>query len=141
MGSREQHFAVRQLIVQYITEIGDVIWSHQIVPLLRHLQSIGEVPQRLSHISSDVEGTLGIERDITSTRMYHNGTWGTAVEVTTLSHLLAIHIYCYDSVHGWTQYSPANVMGIFNYSQTNNQQKALYIHHNVNHCDVVSSVQ
>ena len=68
--SQEQHFAVRQLIVQHIREIGNVIWSHQIVPLLRHLQSINEVPQRLSHISPDVEGTLGIEQYITSTGMH-----------------------------------------------------------------------
>ncbi len=55
-----------------------------------------------------------------------------------LAHLLDTPIYSYDTVSGWNLYIPG---GTFNFSHTDTHQMAMYVHHAVNHYDVVNSVQ
>ena len=64
--------------------------------------------------------------------------WGSEVEIMTLSHLLATPIYCYDTLYGWMQHNPVNILGVYNLSQIDLVQMALYICHATNHYDVVS---
>ena len=58
-----------------------------------------------------------------------------------LVHLLDIPIYSYDTTHGWNRYTPGNVYGVFDLSQFNSLQIAMYVRHDINHYDVVTSVQ
>ncbi len=58
-----------------------------------------------------------------------------------LAHLLNIPIYSYDTVSGWNLYILGMVHGTFNFSHTDTHQMAMYVHHAVNHNDVVNSVQ
>ncbi len=78
---------------------------------------------------------------IAATRMNQNRAWGSEVEVMALAHLLDTPIYSYDTVSGWNLYIPGMVHGTFNFSHTDTHQMAMYVHHAVNHYDVVNSVQ
>ncbi len=139
-GSEEQHLAIRGAIVQHMRTIGDAIWPHQIAPLLRQIQNLGEV-HLVGSVYTDAEWELGIEQYIAATRMNQNRAWGSEVEVMALAHLLDTPIYSYDTVSGWNLYIPGMVHGTFNFSHTDTHQMAMYVHHAVNHYDVVNSVQ
>ena len=62
-GSQEQHMLVRAAIVRHMREIVEVLWSHQIAPLLRHMRS-GEESHRVSSGSLDAEWTQGMEESL-----------------------------------------------------------------------------
>ncbi len=88
--------------------IGDAIWPHQIAPLLRQIQNLGEV-HLVGSVYTDAEWELGIEQCIAATRMNQNRAWGSEVEVMALAHLLDTPIYSYDTVSGWNLYIPGMV--------------------------------
>ncbi len=69
-GSEEQHLAIRGAIIQHMRTIGDAIWPHQIAPLLRQIQNLGEV-HLVGSVYTDAEWELGIEQYIAATRMNH----------------------------------------------------------------------
>lgn len=138
-GSEEQHSAVRHAIIQHMRAIGDVLWPHQIAPLLRQIRNLGEVHLDGS-VYADVEWVLGIEQYIAATRMDQDRAWGSEVEVMALAHLLDTPIYSYDTICGWNLYIPGMVHGTFNLSQTDTHQMALYLRHALNHYDVVNTV-
>ena len=140
-GSQEQHMLVRAAVVRHMREIAEVLWSHQIAPLLRHMRSIGEESHRVSSVSPDAEWTQGMEEYLAATQMEQDGTWGSEVEVMALTHLLDTLIYCYDTSHGWHLFTPGNIHGMFNLNQFATHQMAMYVRHYVNHYDVVRSVQ
>ena len=90
-------------------------------------------------MSPDAEWTQGMEEYLAATQMEQDGTWGSEVEVMALTHLLDTFIYWYDTSHGW--HLPGNIRGMFNLNQFATHQMAMYVHHYVNHYDVVRSVQ
>ena len=130
---------VRRAIVQHMRAIGELLWANQIAPLLRHLRSIREVRWE-GYVSTDVEWTDGIEQYISASRMEHDRTWGSEVEMMALAHLLDIPVYTYDTTHGWNRYNPGNVYGVFDLSQVDPRQVAMYVRHDVDHYDIVTSV-
>ena len=132
---------VRAAIVRHMREIAEVLWSHQIAPLLRHMRSNGEESHRVSSVSLDSEWTQGMEEYLVATQMEQDGTWGSEVEVMALTHLLDTLICCYDTSHRWHLFTPGNTHGMFNLNQFATHQMAMYVRYYVNHYDVVRSVQ
>ena len=128
-GSEDQH-----------KHIGNVLWESQISPLLNNLRSIGEVSVG-NNQSPNADHMAGINQYIAATRMDHDKTWGSEVEIMVLAHLLDTAVYSYDTARGWNRYTPANVYGHFDVSTRVNSQMAMYVRYNINHYDVVTSVE
>ena len=139
-GSEDQHMHVRRAIIRHMRDIGNVLWESQISPLLNNLRSIGEVSVGNNH-SPNADHMAGINQYIAATRMDHDKTWGSEVEIMVLAHLLDTAVYSYDTARGWNRYTPANVYGQFDVSTRVNSQMAMYVRYNINHYDVVTSVE
>ena len=139
-GSEDQHLLVRSIILRHMRVVGELLWKNQISPLLQHLRRIGEVDW-VRNVSPDLEWARGIEQYIAASHMDRDSTWGSEVEIMVLAHLLDIPIYSYDTNHGCNRYTPGNVYGVFDLSQFNSLQMAMYVRHDINHYDVVTSVQ
>ena len=139
-GSEDQHMHVRRAIIRHMRDIGNVLWESQISPLLNNLRSIGEVSVG-NNQSPNADHMAGINQYIAATRMDHDKTWGSEVEIMVLAHLLDTAVYSYDTARGWNRYTPANVYGQFDVSTRVNSQMAMYVHYNINHYDVVTSVE
>ena len=103
------------------------------------MRRIGEVSGENSQSGTEFM-TGGIDRYIAATGMDHDKTWGSEVEIMVLSHLLNTAVYTYDTNNGWSKYIPANVYGQFNVSSHVDSLMTMYVRHNVNHYDVVTSV-
>ena len=136
-GSEDQHMHVR---IRHMRDIGNVLWESQISPLLNNLRSIGEVSVG-NNQSPNADHMAGINEYIAATRMDHDKTWGSEVEIMVLAHLLDTAVYSYDTARGWNRYTPANVYGQFDVSTRVNSQMAMYVRYNINHYDVVTSVE
>ena len=139
-GSEDQHMDVRRAIIRHMRDIGNVLWESQISPLLNNLRSIGEVSVG-NNQSPNADHMAGINQYIAATRMDHDKTWGSEVEIMVLAHLLDTAVYSYDTARGWNRYTPANVYGQFDVSTRVNSQMAMYVRYNINHYDVVTSVE
>ena len=139
-GSEDQHMHVRRAIIRHMRDIGSVLWESQISPLLNNLRSIGEVSVG-NNQSPNADHMAGINQYIAATRMDHDKTWGSEVEIMVLAHLLDTAVYSYDTARGWNRYTPANVYGQFDVSTRVNSQMAMYVRYNINHYDVVTSVE
>ena len=139
-GSEDQHMHVRRAIIRHMRDIGNVLWESQISPLLNNLRSIGEVSVG-NNQSPNADHMAGINQYIAATRMDHDKTWGSEVEIMVLAHLLDTAVYSYDTARGWNRYTPANVSGQFDVSTRVNSQMAMYVRYNINHYDVVTSVE
>ena len=139
-GSEDQHMHVRRAIIRHMRDIGNVLWESQISPLLNNLRSIGEVSVG-NNQSPNADHMAGINQYIAATRMDHDKTWGSEVEIMVLAHLLDTAVYSYDTARGWNRYTPANVYGQFDVSTRVNSQMAMYVRYNINHYDVVTSVE
>ena len=139
-GSEDQHMHVRRAIIRHMRDIGNVLWESQISPLLNNLRSIGEVSVG-NNQSPNADHMAGINQYIAATRMDHDKTWGSEVEIMVLAHLLDTAVYSYDTARGWNRYTPANVYGQFDVSTRVNFQMAMYVRYNINHYDVVTSVE
>ena len=61
--------------------------------------------------------------------------------VSTINPGIHAAVYTYDTNNGWSKYIPANVYGRFNVSSHVDSLMTMYVRHNVNHYDVVTSVQ
>ena len=113
-GSQEQHFALRTAILKYMQAIehfllGSFITSHETVKAY-----------------------------IQSTAMDQNGTWGTEVEILTLSHLLQTNVYTFHTATSrWLLYSPSI---IDRQLAIDIECRSMYIKHVNSHFQVVSSV-
>ena len=140
-GSEDQHMQVHHAIIRHMRVINSALWESQISSLLRNLRHIGEVPGDNSQSSGTEFTTGGIDRYIAATGMDHDKTWGFEVEIMVLSHLLNAAVYTYDTNSGWSKYIPANVYGQFNVSSHVGSLMTMYVRHNVNHYDIVTSVQ
>ena len=140
-GSEDQHMQVRHAIIRHMRVIGSVLWECQISSLLQNLRRIGEVSGDNSQSSGTECTTGGIDRYIAATGMDRDKTWGSEVEIVVLSHLLNAAVYTYDTNNGWSKYIPANVYGRFNVSSHFDSLMTMYVRHNVNHYDMVTSVQ
>ena len=139
-GSEDQHMQVRRAIIRHMRDIGNVLWESQISPLLNNLRSIGEVSVG-NNQSPNADHMAGINQYIAATRMDHDKTWGSEVEIMVLAHLLDTAVYSYDTARGWNRYTPANVYGEFDVSTRVNSQMSMYVRYNINHYDVVTSVE
>ena len=139
-GSEDQHMHVRRAIIRHMRDIGNVLWESQISSLLNNLRSIGEVSVG-NNQSPNADHMAGINQYIAATRMDHDKTWGSEVEIMVLAHLLDTAVYSYDTARGWNRYTPANVYGQFDVSTRVNSQMAMYVRYNINHYDVVTSVE
>ena len=139
-GSEDQHMHVRRAIIRHMRDIGNVLWESQISPLLNNLRSIGVVSVG-NNQSPNADHMAGINQYIAATRMDHDKTWGSEVEIMVLAHLLDTAVYSYDTARGWNRYTPANVYGQFDVSTRVNSQMAMYVRYNINHYDVVTSVE
>ena len=84
---------------------------------------------------------LNIDQYIQSTSMDCDGTWGSAIEIACLSHMLQAPIYVYDVSHEiprYTAYFPSTI----DRSLTNNiNTMSLYIYFTGNHFNVITSVR
>ena len=127
-----------------MSDIGDVLWEGQISPLLNNLRRIGEVYNQ----SPNTDNMAGINQYIATINQYiaamrmdHDKTWGSEVEIMVLAHLLDTAVYSYDTAQGWNRYTPANVYGQFEVSTHINSQMAMYVLYNINHYDVIASVE
>ena len=138
-GSEDQHMQVRHAIIQHMRVIGSALWESQISSLLRNLRRIGEVSGENSQSGTEFT-TGGIDRYIAATGMDRDKTWDSEVEIMVLSHLLNAAVYTYDTNNRWSKYIPANVYGRFNVSSHVDSLMTMYVRHNVNHYDVVTSV-
>ena len=82
-----------------------------------------------------------IEEYIQQTIMNCDGTWGSAIEIVSLSHMLNVPIYIYDVSHEVSRYIvyfPSTI----DRSLTNDIQcMSLYIHFTGNHFNVITSVR
>ena len=139
-GSEDQHMHVRRAIIRHMRDIGNVLWESQISPLLNNLRSIGEVSVG-NNQSPNADHMAGINQYIAAMRMDHDKTWVSEVEIMVLAHLLDTAVYSYDTARGWNRYTPANVYGQFDVSTRVNSQMAMYVRYNINHYDVVTSVE
>ena len=139
-GSEDQHMHVRRAIICHMRDIGNVLWESQISSLLNNLRSIGEVSVG-NNQSPHADHMAGINQYIAATRMDHDKTWGSEVEIMVLAHLLDTAVYSYDTARGWNRYTPANVYRQFDVSTRVNSQMAMYVRYNINHYDVVTSVE
>ena len=125
------------LCVESMRVVEELLWINQTSTLLQYLSRIGEV-DRVRMFSPDLEWAREIEQDIAASHMDHDSTWGSKVETMVLAHLLDIPIYSYDTTHGWNRYTPGNAYGVFDFSQFNILQMAMYFRYDINHYDVVT---
>ena len=139
-GSEDQHMHVRRAIICHMRDIDNVLWESQISPLLDNLRNIGEVSVG-NNQSPNADHMAGINQYIAATRMDHDKTWGSEVEIMVLAHLSDTAVYSYDTARVWNRYTPANVYEQFDVSTRVNSQMAMYVHYNINHYDVVTSVE
>ena len=82
-----------------------------------------------------------IQQYINETTMDHDGTWGSAVEIASFSHMLHVPIYVYDVSHEtsrWTTYFPSTLDRTLN---NNIDCMSLYIYFTGNHFTVITSVR
>ena len=71
--------------------------------------------------------------------MDSDGTWGTDIEILSLTHLLQTPVHSYSQQYGqWQRYSPHDVDRQL---RDDFQQMSLYLFHTGNHFNVVSSVR
>ena len=114
-GSEEQHMAVRNAILDHMVTIAHFLLSH-------HL---------LNYDS--------IQTYIVASGMDEEYTWGTDIEMLTLSHLLNTPIVSYSEQFGnWQRYSPHNVDRTV---RDEINQMSMYLLHSHNHFTVVCSVR
>ena len=113
-GSEDQHMAVRTAILQHMINIGHLFLG-----------------QHISNYSS-------IQEYITHTNMDRERSWGSDIEMLTLSHLLQTPILSY-SVHNahWSKYAPHHVDRTLSDDVA---QMSMYILHRLNHFDVVCNM-
>lgn len=113
-GTQEEHFAVRNAILKHMREI-----EHLLLKCL-------------------ITAHDNVEAYIQSTAMDQDGTWGTEVEILTMSHLLQTNIYTFHAATScWVLYSPSIIESQLSIDIG---QKSMYIKHVQDHFQVVSSV-
>ena len=114
-GSEEQHMAVRNAILDHMVTIAHFLLGH-------HL---------LNYDS--------IQTYIVASGMDEEYTWGTDIEMLTLSHLLNTPIVSYSEQFGnWQRYSPHNVDRTL---RDEINQMSMYLLHSHDHFTVVCSVR
>ena len=107
-GSQQDHLLVRFAILSHMISIGHFLLQH--------------------HMSSN---HTSVQNYIQSTRMDRDGTWGSEVEIFTLSHMLGTNIYSFHVGHSnWNRFSPADVDRSLS---TDVRGMSMYIKHRYNH--------
>ena len=90
-------------------------------------------------LGQHLTGYDSIQSYIASTGMERDGTWGTDVEILSMSHLLQTPVHSYSQQLGqWQRYSPHNVDRQL---RDDLQQRSIYLYHTGNHFNVVRSVR
>ena len=113
-GSQAEHFILRTSILKHMQTIAHFLLGH----LITSHASVGDY--------------------IHSTAMDQDGTWGTEVEILTLSHLLQTNVYTfYAATSRWLLYSPSIVDRQL---AIDVGHRSMYIKHVNYHFQVVSSV-
>ena len=106
--------AVRQAILNHMIETSHLLYAHH-YDLFRGYSSVQEY--------------------IEHTRMDEDATWGTDIEIMTLSHLLNTCIFTYNTHdQNWYRFSPHSVDGTLPDDIT---QRAIYLRFLPGHYDVV----
>ena len=95
-------------------------------------------------IVNEHEDVTNIEDYISMTKMECNGTWGTEVEIATLSHLLDTSIYSYthEPQERWLRVGPSFVHGTFADADDDLNEMGIYmyIHNPRDRFEVVTSI-
>ena len=112
-GSEEQHTLVREAILHHMLQIAHFMLSHLII------------------------GHSSVSEYIQHTSMDQDGTWGTDIEIFTLSDLLNTCIFVYTTEQcNWWRYGPQDVDRSLNVDITN---MSMYTRNPGLHFDVVCS--
>ena len=128
-GSEQQHSRLRDILVGYMLSIPHLL--------------IGQGPDGQRNYIDMLTSTehLTIAEYLQSTAIDRDGTWGSAIEIACLSHMLDVLIYVYDVSHEvsrYIAYFPSNI----DRSLTNDVNcMSLYIHFTGNHFNVITSVR
>ena len=113
-GSQTQHMAVRKAILNHMVEIAHLLYAH-------HYDLFA--------------GYSSVQQYIEKSRMSENATWGSDIEIITLSHLLNTCIFTYSTQDkNWYRFSPHAVDGTLPDDIT---QRAMYLRYLPGHYDVV----
>ena len=114
-GSQEQHLAVRHAVLDHTINNAQFSLGHHLT------------------------GYNSVESYIASTGMDQDGTWGTDIEMLTLSHLVQTPILSYSQQHAhWRRYSPHDVDRQL---VDDVHQRFMYLLHRGNHFSVAGSVR
>ena len=109
-----QHKQIRKVVVKHMTKISHLL-VHFIFP------DYSSIKDYIRH-----------------TKMYREGTWGTEMEIFTLTHLLNTSVFAYHATGGkWWRYSPAFIDESL---KDDDRANAIYISHVHDHFNVVCSV-
>ena len=82
-----------------------------------------------------------VEEYISSTRIDHDGTWGTNVKMLALAHKFNTPVYCYDTTvphHIWAAYFPN---GVDRCISRDIRQKSLYVYFTHDHFLAVTAIR
>ena len=113
-GSQAQHMAVRQAILDHMVAISHLLYAHQY---------------------DLFAGYSSVQEYIEHTKMNQNETWGSDIEIITLSHLINTCIFTYSTQdQNWYRFSPHSVDRTLPDDIT---QRAMYLRYLPGHYDVV----
>ena len=113
-GSQAQHMAVRQAILDHMVAISHLLYAHQY---------------------DLFAGYSSVQQYIEDTKMNQNETWGSDIEIITLSHLINTCIFTYSTQdQNWYRFSPHSVDRTLPDDIT---QRAMYLRYLPGHYDVV----
>ena len=113
-GSQAQHMAVRQAILDHMVAIAHLLYAHQY---------------------DLFAGYSSVQQYIERTKMNQNKTWGSDIEIITLSHLINTCIFTYSTQdQNWYRFSPHSVDRTLPDDIT---QRAMYLRYLPGHYDVV----
>jgi len=130
-GSEDQHFALRNAIVQHILSIPHMLIDYS---------TDGE-PNGITLLCPPMVYESVDEDYIYYTRMGHDGTWGTNVEMLTLAHMVNAPVYCYETTaphHTWTAYFPN---GVDRCIPRDVREKSLYLYFTHDHFMIITAIK
>ena len=128
-GSEEQHFILRNILINYMLSIPHLLIGHG----TDGRRNYADVLRMTDHSS--------VEQYINMTAMDRDGTWGSAIEIAAFSHMLNAPLYVYDVSHEvsrWITYFPSTLDRSLN---RNIYCMSLYIYFTGNHFNVITSIR
>jgi len=128
-GSEQQHSRLHDTLVGYMLSI-----SHLLVGL-------GPDGQRNYVDTLTSTNHMHIMHYLQSTAMHRNGTWGSAIEIACLSHMLNAPIYVYNVSHEVSRYIAYFPCTIERSLSNDINCMSLYIYFTGNHFNVITSVR